>query len=129
MWNCCIKFYLEIVVLYWFRFWMLKNIFVNVNCDCLLYVYSWYFLFFFVRLCNFNFFIWDFFFNFFKYGNLNKKIINLILYIWVKKNFIVFWFFIYKGEKIFVVGEFFFFIGDIYNKLFKIWFLISKREL
>lgn len=105
-----------------------KNIFVNVNCDCLLHVYSWYFLFFSVRLCNFNLFIWDFFFNLSKYGNSNKKIINLILYTWAKKNSIAFWSLIHKGGKTPAVGESLFSTGDIYNKSFKIWLSISKRE-
>lgn len=103
-----------------------KNIFVNVNCDCSLHVYSWYFLFFSVRLCNFNLFIWDFFFNL-SLNNSNKKI-NLILYTWAKKNSIAFWSLIHKGGKTPAVGESLFSTGDIYNKSFKIWLSISKRE-
>lgn len=50
------------------------------------------------------------------------------MYTWAKKNSIAFWSLIHKGEKTPAVGESLFSTGDIYNKSFKIWLSISKRE-
>lgn len=61
-------------------------------------------------------------------NNSNKKIINLILYTWAKKNSIAFWSLIHKGEKTPAIYESPLSTGDIYNKLFKILLSISKRE-